>query len=48
MSRYEGRLLKLQMALENPATEEDRSLIVGELAAMREAISHRQLSPEEG
>lgn len=46
MSRYQGRLLQLQMALENPATEEDRALILGELAAMREAISQATLSSE--
>ena len=44
MSRREGRLLQLQAALENPATEEDRHLILGELAAMREAYG---LKPHE-
>ena len=47
MSRYEGRLLELQAALENPATEEDRGLILGEMAAMKEALGlkpHESLS----
>jgi hypothetical protein len=44
MSRYEGRLLQLQAALENTPTEEDRHLIVGELAALKEAYG---LKPHE-
>ena len=43
MSRYEGRLLQLQAALENPDTK-DRYMIIGELAAMKEALG---LKPHE-
>lgn len=48
MSRYEGRLLQLQAALENPDTK-DRYMIIGELAAMKEAFGlkpHEVLSSE--
>ena len=37
MSRYEARLLELQLAAEECQTAEDRALILGELAALKEA-----------
>ena len=41
MTRYEARLLELQIAAEEAATEEDRHIILGELAAMKEAIKEQ-------
>ena len=43
MSRYEGRLLQLQIAAENCKTEEERSMLLGELAAMVEARTGEEL-----
>ena len=37
MSRYEARLLELQLAAEECQSDEDRALILGELAALKEA-----------
>ena len=45
MSRYEARLLELQIAAEECDNAEDRALILGELAAMREA--HLGVPPQE-
>ena len=46
MSRYEARLLELQLAAEECTSEEDRHLILGEVAAMEEAL--REHSDPEG
>ena len=45
MSRYETRLLRLQLAAEECATTEERHRILGEVAALREAYED-QLSEE--
>lgn len=47
MSRYEARLLELQMAAEQCDNEVDRALILGELAAMQEAVKGTEQEPEQ-
>ncbi len=42
MSRYEDRLLRLQIMAESCESQEDRAMILGELAALREAYSFRE------
>ena len=42
MSRYEDHLLRLTVMAENCSSEEDRSMILGEVAALREAYSFRE------
>jgi len=46
VSRYEARLLQLQLAAEECMSEEDRHMILGEVAAMEEAL--REHSDREG
>lgn len=43
MSRYEARLINLQIAAENCTSEEERHRILGELAAMKAAMSSQDI-----